>query len=123
MTSPTARVIASIWITVCAVSGWTLYTNYRGVVCERQFNHALVERGRASDASDALAQAQERAIAAWITDFSHPPLGSDSYGPNRLVWLNGVSERAVARFDALDKARSAAIAERRAHPLDLSCGK
>ena len=91
MTSPTARVLASIWLAVFSVSGYTMFINYREASCDQEFRQALMDRAEATEN-------QREAVAKWIQDFSHPPPGADHYGPERLVWLQGVSNRALALF-------------------------
>lgn len=91
VTNPTARTLAAIWITVFGVSGYTMFINYREASCDQEFRQALIDRAEATEH-------QREAIASWIQDFSHPPAGADSYGPVRLVWLQGVSNRALALF-------------------------
>lgn len=91
VTSPTARTLAAIWMVVLGVSGYTMFINYREASCDQEFRAAIVERAR-------VTEQQRSAIASWIEDFSKPPPGADVYGPPRMVWLKGVSDRALALF-------------------------
>lgn len=91
ITSPTARTVGAIWILMFGVSGYTMWINYREANCDREFRAAIVERAR-------VTEKQRQAIAAWIKDFATPPPEARQYGPARMVWLQGVSDRAAALF-------------------------
>lgn len=91
VTSPTARTLAAVWIAVFGVSGYTMFINYRSASCDQEFRAALIDRAAATEN-------QREAIATWIKDFSTPPPGADVYGPERLAWLQGVSNRALNLF-------------------------
>jgi hypothetical protein len=123
ITSPTARIIGSLWIIVGLVSGLVISTSIREESCDQQFRSALVERARINDQADKLDQLQRQALADWIHDFSSPPPGADVYGADRLAWLATVSVRAMERFNQLKTAHDDAVAERAKHPIpELTCG-
>lgn len=125
MTTPTARVIASIWITVALVSGLVIHSSIHEADCSKQFRAALIARSDANDAADEFEERQDEAQLQWLKDIGNPPpeLGNN-WGPERLAWLQEVNANGAARVQQLIDNRRAALAERRAHPLpELTCGK
>jgi hypothetical protein len=122
MTSPTARVLASIWLTVFGVSGYTLFINYREASCDHEFRQAILDRAAANDQTDLFENEQRKAIAAWVQDFATPPPWAAEYGTGRMIWLQGVSQRAIDRFQTMDAERRKALAARPGLP-NLTCGR
>lgn len=122
LTSPTARVLAAIWIAVFGVSGYTMFINYREASCDQEFRQAILNRAQVNDQTDHWENEQRKAIADWVHDFATPPPWATDYGPGRMIWLQGVSQRAIDRFTAMDNERVAALAKRPGLP-DLTCGR
>jgi hypothetical protein len=122
MTSPTARVLASIWIAVFGVSGYTLFINYRETSCDEEFRQAILDRANVNKETDYWENEQRKAIADWVNDFATPPPWAAEYGPGRMIWLQGVSQRAIVRFTTMDNARQEALKRRPGLP-DLRCGR
>jgi hypothetical protein len=121
MTSPTTRTIGTIWIIVLAVSGLVLHGSIRQYDCDKQFHAALIDRAGTTDQVFQFDKEERQALADWIHDFATPPPEAGSYGPARMGWLAGVSQRAIARFNVIASERDATLAARKPLP-EITCG-
>jgi hypothetical protein len=116
--------VGGIWLVVLFGISYVTYSNIREQDCDRQFRAALIQRAADNKEADRLEKLQEDAIGGWVNEFSNPPPGIESYGPERYEWMLGVSGRISAKIKDLGEQRNAAIAEQAKHPLpELTCGK
>ena len=115
--------ILGLWAVVFFVAGITLYGNWRAAQCEKQFQAAITYRAQYTEQADRFEEAQRQAMMSWVYAFSHPPPGADSYGPERMQWLAGVSDETLTRFNSLNKLHSEILAKRAQTPVPaITCG-
>lgn len=125
LTSPTARIIGTLWVIVILVSGFVVHTSLREVSCDREFRAALIVRAQYNEETDQLDALQDKAMLDWVHDLANPPETVDINNAGaRQEWLHTVADKAEVRANAIITSRASIFAERRKHPFpELTCGR